>query len=54
MKLFEANRGSIVGEVGFFVGGTRKNSCYSNEFTKAVKISREKFIESISKFEKDI
>jgi len=48
------NRGALLGALNFFTGIPYDKSARSKEFTKVVKIQREKFLDIIAKSEKDL
>ncbi|KAL4461440.1 hypothetical protein ABPG74_016064 [Tetrahymena malaccensis] len=52
-KIFSSKKSGIVGAYHFFTGLNRDYNIKSLDFTKIIKIRRENFINSISKFEKD-
>ncbi|EWS73647.1 cation channel family protein (macronuclear) [Tetrahymena thermophila SB210] len=52
-KLFSVKKNGIVGAYHFFTGLNRDYNIKSLDFTKIIKIKRESFINSLSKFDKD-
>ncbi|KAL4468943.1 hypothetical protein ABPG72_009763 [Tetrahymena utriculariae] len=52
-KIFSSKKNGIVGAYHFFTGLNRDYNIKSLDFTKIIKIKRENFINSISKFDKD-
>ncbi|EAR98648.2 cyclic nucleotide-binding domain protein (macronuclear) [Tetrahymena thermophila SB210] len=52
-KIFSLKKNGVVGAYHFFTGLNRDYNIKSLDFTKIIKIKRESFINSLSKFEKD-
>ncbi|EAR98647.2 cation channel family protein (macronuclear) [Tetrahymena thermophila SB210] len=52
-KIFSSKKNGVVGAYHFFTGLNRDYNIKSLDFTKIIKIKRESFINSLSKFEKD-